>query len=378
MKKWFTLFLAALCLGATGCDEEKDKEIPPPVLVLSSGALIEAPYVGGEFSLEYSIENAESRRPYVDTDCSWIEIRNVDNTSSSVRIAPSDGMVRNGEIVLSYPGAESVRVGVVQQGLTAFAERVSLSIEKITMESAEVVVHNAHGDAWACPMVQSKNYYDQFIAPNPVAWVESYVQQMYKQWSTYCTTNNKMTLFEDFWGITQQDGFTKKFTNLQVDSPYVAIALEIDPYRIYSGEFIIQEFKSAPLPPVESVDLSFSVTLSFNASASRDPYTISYTPSNKTAQYYAEAFIATDLDNNISRYGSLKGYVAEYLSTYFQYAYKYTGDATFRGDVWIDPLPATLKVSVVLCGCDKYGRITSEVIRKDFTIKTTENSSQTL
>lgn len=352
---------------------------PLPRLTLNSEAAVDVPYVGGTYTIAYTLENVSDKRPYADSSCDWITVLSHTSTEAEIKVEPLVDEPRTGKVTLSYPESDDIVVTFNQKAAGTFTESISLSIEEITMTSAKVVVSNPYEDYWVCPRVETKTFYDSQIAPDPEKWIATYCNKasstgMFPVWRNYYyqNFNNNPLTFPEYYSISKEDGNSHSFTNLKPETAYVAFGIEVDPFCIATGEIVAKEFSSAPLPAVEKIDLDFTVEASLVSRNGDNCYfSVKVSPSKNDVPYLCKCFFTPQLESTIKTWGNLDEYVKDYLSTYYATALTseiHTGawaDANFRLYTW--DLTDNCPLSIVLCGCDEFGRVTSQIVRRDFT-----------
>lgn len=381
--KNFTMFLPVLFAGIllTGCSsDDTEPDSPPLLLTLDSEATISVPYVGGTCTIAYKIENSENKRPYVDSSCDWIAVVSYSSTQAEIKVDPIDDQSRTGYVTLSYPECEDLVVTIEQKAAGTFTESISVTAEEVTTTSATIVVSNPYEDYWVCPRVETKSFYDTQIAPDPAKWIGTYCDKksstgMFMSWRTYYYANyaDNPQSFPEYFSISKADGNRHTFSNLKPETEYVAFGIEVDPFCIATGEIVAAEFSSAPLPPVAQVDLDFTVDASFISRSGDYCYlSVKVSPSKTDVPYFCKCFFTPVLESSITQQGGLEPYVENYLESYYPTA----SSTEIHTGAWTDPnlrlytwdLTDKCTLSIVLCGCDEYGRITSEVVRKDMEI----------
>lgn len=381
MKNLFLLVLAfTACLLSTGCnsDDFENEPVLMPELKIDSETTIVVPYVGGSYTIRYTLENVDNERPYADASCDWITVLSHTATEARIKVDPLVDAPRTGTVTLSYPECNNITVTFNQKEIEPFSECISLSVEQITMNSATVVVSNPYEDYWVCPRVETKSFYDMQIAPDPAKWIETYCDKnssigMFMSWRNYYYQNygNNPKTFPDYYSISKADGNSHTFSNLQPDTEYVAFGIEVDPFCNATGEIVSKSFTTEPLPPVETIDLSFDVEASLTSRSGDYCYIdLKVIPSNTTVPYLCICSFTPTLESSIDTWGDLQGYIENYLDLYFSSTAAseiHTGvwqSADLRLYTW--DLTDNCPVSIVLCGCDEFGRITSQIVRKDF------------
>lgn len=381
MKK-LVLLVSAFTAGllSIGCSSDDSENEPAllPELTIDGETTIVVPYVGGSYTIRYTLENVENGRPYADASCDWITVLSHTATEAQIKVDPLIDAPRTGTVTLSYPECNNITVTFNQKEIEPFAQSISLSVEQITMNSATVVVSNPYEDYWVCPRVETKSFYDMQIAPDPAKWIATYCNKnssigMFMSWRTYYYQNyaNNPKTFPDYYSISKADGNSHTFPNLQPDTEYVAFGMEVDPFCNATGEIVSKGFTSEPLPPVETIDLDFTVEATLTSKSGDYCYIdLKVTPSNTTAPYFCQCLFEPNLDSSVNTWGGLQGYVENYLDSYFSS----TAASEIHTGAWQSndlrlytwDLTDSCPVSIVLCGCDEFGRITSQIVRKDF------------
>lgn len=245
MKK-LVLLVSAFTTGllSMGCNNDDSENDPAllPELKIDGETTIVVPYVGGSYTIRYTLENVENGRPYADASCDWITVLSHTETEAQIKIDPLVDVPRTGTVTLSYPECNNIIVTFNQKEIDPFAESISLSVEQITMNSATVVVSNPYEEYWVCPRVETKSFYDMQIAPDPAKWIATYCDKnssigMFMSWRTYYyqNYNNNPKTFPDYYSISKADGNSHTFSNLQPDTEYVAFGMEVDPFCNATG-----------------------------------------------------------------------------------------------------------------------------------------------
>ena len=373
MKKYlfiFTLLFGLACM-TTGCNNSDEEEQPViPNLSTQMNRQLTASYEGENYTITYAITTDD--RPYVDSNADWVRIVSSDNTKARITVEPNEGETRTAEVRISYGNAEPLVFTITQEAMPPFSERLKVSVEP-DCESFTVTVENLEGeDLWYYYMAVTKAYYDEFIAPDPAAWVIENARQKYDAWlNYYMTWGGTPQSFAEYYLLTnasKEENTFQQFNDgseVTPDTEYVALAYDLDPEGNCNGNYSICIFRTNPLPPVETIDVSFDLEISYRPEEDpRYPFRIDITPSIEDCYFFY--YIATeedyqkalaslgggDLDKMTEEIYKQLGEIGEL------YKYRYYGQYY---QTWSFPADSDGKVSLraIACGLDPYDRINS-------------------
>lgn len=371
MRKYLAIFafLFGLAYLTTGCND--DEEYPAiPALSTEMEQQLTVPYKGKSFTITYSITTED--RPYVDSNADWARVVSSDNTTAKITIEPNEGEARTAEIRISYGEAEPLIFVISQEALPPFSERLKISVEP-DCDSFKVILENLEGEElWYYYMAVTKAYYDEHIAADPSAWVIGNAQQKYDAWlNYYMTWGGTPQSFADYYLLTnasKEENTFQQFNDgseVMPDTEYVALAYDLDPEGNCNGNYSICIFRTNPLPPVETIDVSFDLKISYRPEEDqRYPFRIDISPSIEDCYFFY--YIATEADYQ-KALASLGGGDLDKMTEeiYKQlgemgelYKYRYYGQYY---QTWSFPTDSDGKVSLraIACGLDSYDRINS-------------------
>lgn len=371
MRKYLAIFafLFGLTYLTTGCND--DEEYPAiPALSTEMEQQLTVPYKGKSFTITYSITTED--RPYVDSNADWARVVSSDNTTAKITIEPNEGEARTAEIRISYGEAEPLIFVISQEALPPFSERLKISVEP-DCDSFKVILENLEGEElWYYYMAVTKAYYDEHIAADPSAWVIENAQQKYDAWlNYYMTWGGTPQSFADYYLLTnasKEENTFQQFNDgseVMPDTEYVALAYDLDPEGNCNGNYSICIFRTNPLPPVETIDVSFDLKISYRPEEDqRYPFRIDISPSIEDCYFFY--YIATEADYQ-KALASLGGGDLDKMTEeiYKQlgemgelYKYRYYGQYY---QTWSFPTDSDGKVSLraIACGLDSYDRINS-------------------
>lgn len=371
MRKYLAIFafLFGLAYLTTGCND--DEEYPAiPALSTEMEQQLTVPYKGKSFTITYSITTED--RPYVDSNADWARVVSSDNTTAKITIEPNEGEARTAEIRISYGEAEPLIFVISQEALPPFSERLKISVEP-DCDSFKVILENLEGEElWYYYMAVTKAYYDEHIAADPSAWVIENAQQKYDAWlNYYMTWGGTPQSFADYYLLTnasKEENTFQQFNDgseVMPDTEYVALAYDLDPKGNCNGNYSICIFRTNPLPPVETIDVSFDLKISYRPEEDqRYPFRIDISPSIEDCYFFY--YIATEADYQ-KALASLGGGDLDKMTEeiYKQlgemgelYKYRYYGQYY---QTWSFPTDSDGKVSLraIACGLDSYDRINS-------------------
>lgn len=332
---------------------------------------IDRAFRGGEsFTITYSITTKD--RPYVDSNADWARVVSSDNTTAKITIEPNEGEARTAEIRISYGNADPLIFVFSQEAKPAFSELLKISVEP-DCNSFKVILENLEGEElWYYYMAVTKAYYDEHIAADPSAWVIENARQKYDAWlNYYMTWGGTPQSFAEYYLLTnasKEENTFQQFNDgseVTPDTEYVALAYDLDPEGNCNGNYSICIFRTNPLPPVETIDVSFDLEISYRPEEDpRYPFRIDITPSIEDCYFFY--YIATeedyqkalaslgggDLDKMTEEIYKQLGEIGEL------YKYRYYGQYY---QTWSFPADSDGKVSLraIACGLDPYDRINS-------------------
>lgn len=373
MKKYlfiFTLLFGLACM-TTGCNNDDEEQPVIPGLSTEMEQQLTAPFEGKSFTITYAITTED--RPYVDSNADWARVVSSDNTTAKITIEPNEGEARTAEIRISYGEADPLIFVISQEAKPAFSERLKVSVEP-DCDSFKVIVENLEGEElWYYYMAVTKAYYDEHIAADPSAWVIENARQKYDTWlNYYMTWGGTPQSFADYYLLTnasKEENIFQQFNDgseVTPDTEYVALAYDLDPEGNCSGNYSICIFRTNPLPPVETINVTFDLVISYRPEEdSRYPFRIDITPSVKNCYFFY--YIATEADFQMALAALGGGDVDKMTEEVYKqldelgelYKYRYYGQYY---QTWSFPIgnDGTVSLRAIACGLDSYDRINSK------------------
>lgn len=161
MKRILYMSLLAVLAAFAACTPKEPQTGTP---VISAGKNVSVDAAGGEFRIEYSIENpAKGKTLAAEENCEWLEIKSVAEDAVIAYAAANEAEEsRTASIILSYAGAENMEVSVTQAGTSGEAPAaLSFDIKIKSIASRSVVVDCIPSDenATYIAMSSDKDYY---------------------------------------------------------------------------------------------------------------------------------------------------------------------------------------------------------------------------
>lgn len=372
MRKYLSIFalLFGLACLTTGCNNDDEEQPVIPGLSTEMEQQLTAPFEGKSFTITYAITTED--RPYVDSNADWARVVSSDNTTAKITIEPNEGEARTAEIRISYGEADPLIFVISQEAKPAFSERLKVSVEP-DCDSFKVIVENLEGEElWYYYMAVTKAYYDEHIAADPSAWVIENARQKYDTWlNYYMTWGGTPRSFADYYLLTnasKEENIFQQFNDgseVTPDTEYVALAYDLDPEGNCSGNYSICIFRTNPLPPVETINVTFDLEISYHPEDQRYPFRIDITPSIEDCYFFY--YIATEADFQMALAALGGGDVDKMTEEVYKqldelgelYKYRYYGQYY---QTWSFPIgnDGTVSLRAIACGLDSYDRINSK------------------
>lgn len=373
MRTYISIF--ALLLGLTyltiSCSNDYEEYTVIPDISTEMEQQLTAPCEGKSFTITYSITTED--RPYVDSNADWARVVSSDSTTAKITVEPNEGEARTAEICISYGDADPLIFVISQEAKPPFSERLKITVEP-ECDSFKVILENHEGEElWYYYMAVTKAYYDEHIAADPSAWVIENARQKYDAWlNYYMTWGGTPQSFAEYYLLTnasREESTFQQFNDgseVTSDTEYVALAYDLDPEGNCNGNYSICIFKTKPLPPVETIDVTFDLEISYRPEEDqRYPFRIDINPSIEDCYFFY--YIATEEDYQ-KALASLGGGDLDKMTEeiYKQlaemgelYKYRYYGQYY---QTWSFPTDSDGKVSLraIACGLDSYDRINSK------------------
>ena len=160
-KNLFLGAAAAAALLISGCKEDEPVVEAPVVSVVSESSLA-VPAVGGQCEVRYSVANpVEGVALEVASDAAWLSNFAVDEAAVTFDVAENaDEDVRTAEVVLSYKGAESVKVSVSQA--SAVYDSFVITVDKLLPSSVTLSCVPSSQEATYVFSVMKKSEFDEY------------------------------------------------------------------------------------------------------------------------------------------------------------------------------------------------------------------------
>lgn len=373
MRTYLSIFalLFGLAYLTSGCSNDYEEYTVIPVLSTEMEQQLIAPCEGKSFIITYSITT--ENRPYVDSNADWARVVSSDSTTAKITVEPNEGETRTAEISISYGDADPLIFIISQEAKPLFSERLKITVEP-ECDSFKVILENHEGEElWYYYMAVTKAYYDEHIAADPSAWVIENARQKYDAWlNYYMTWGGTPQSFAEYYLLTnasREESTFQQFNDgseVTSDTEYVALAYDLDPEGNCNGNYSICIFRTKPLPPVETIDVTFDLEISYRPEEDqRYPFRIDINPSIEGCYFFY--YIATEEDYQ-KALASLGGGDLDKMTEeiYKQlgemgelYKYRYYGQYY---QTWSFPTDSDGKVSLraIACGLDSYDRINSK------------------
>lgn len=373
MRTYISIFalLFGLTYLATSCSNDYEEYTVIPDISTEMERQLTAPCEGKSFTITYSITTED--RPYVDSNADWARVVSSDSTTAKITVEPNEGEARTAEICISYGDADPLIFVISQEAKPPFSERLKITVES-ECDSFKVILENHEGEElWYYYMAVTKAYYDEHIATDPSAWVIENARQKYDAWlNYYMTWGGTPQSFAEYYLLTnasREESTFQQFNDgseVTSDTEYVALAYDLDPEGNCNGNYSICIFKTKPLPPVETIDVTFDLEISYRPEEDqRYPFRIDINPSIEDCYFFY--YIATEEDYQ-KALASLGGGDLDKMTEeiYKQlgemgelYKYRYYGQYY---QTWSFPTDSDGKVSLraIACGLDSYDRINSK------------------
>lgn len=378
----FTLLFGTIC-SVSSCSNDDDQPAAP-VISTEQEQQLPVPFTGGDYTITYAVSTAV--RPYVDSDSDWARIVSSNATTTHITVDAHEGEARTAKIVVSYDDAQPLIFTVSQAGKPAFNERLKVTAEP-ECDSFKIIVENLEGkDLWYYYMALTKEYYDEHIAADPSAWVIENARQKYNAWHNYFMTwGGTVTSFVNYYALTndaKNETVFEQFNDgsrVRPDTEYVAIAYDLDPDGNCKGNYSTCVFRTKELPPVETVDVTFDLQISYNPQDTRYPFRIDVTPSIADCYFFYYIAPEADYQQALAALGGgdpdkMTAEIYKQLDELGElYKYRYSGQYY---QTWNFPAGSDGKVSLraIACGLDPYDRINSKVtVSERYTFTVTPN-----
>ena len=270
MKKIFGLLaMSAFALVACNPDTpEPEPVVEAPVVTLDKQS-VEASAEGGEFTVNYTVENpVEGVTLAVTEDVVWIEDVTAEDGAISFVVAANDlEEAREATLNVEYTGAEA-RTIAVTQAAKSVVPTPEPELASFTLEVSEITWNNAYisvtpsEDVEYILGVMTKEAFapyvedpETLVAARIAEWqetAEQYIDMGYDDpWQYYMG-------FEQRSGERTYDVKYDDIYNMDWDSEYVAYCFGMDEEGVQTGYVAVKEFRTtAPVPS----DNTFTITI---------------------------------------------------------------------------------------------------------------------
>lgn len=244
----FILPALMLAIGVTACDEPE--EIVPVITLGDTEVVISND--GTSVSLGYMVENAPANaKVEVENSADWLTVKTSKiRTLEFYATLNESGGERSADVVLTYPGAESVVVKVTQQHI---ANPLTIHIEEVNATEVVFSVTTEDPELTWIPMVYSKEYYDFYGSEEALFQSDmEYFQFM---------ANGRDESLEEFleWVLQKGDVSGIFFEGLDPETEYVLYAYGLKSDGTRTTEFITTTFTTTEA-------WEGDITVSFNVS----------------------------------------------------------------------------------------------------------------
>lgn len=259
MKKIFGLLaMSAFALVACNPDTpEPEPVVEAPVVTLDKQS-VEATAEGGEFTVNYTIENAvEGVTLAVTEDVEWISDVEVAESAISFAVAANDlEKAREATLYVEYTGAEGRTIAVVQAAKSAAPTpelaTITLEVENVIWNNADVTVTPSE-DVEYILGVMTKEAFAPYAED-----IESLVAARVEEWQETAKEYQDMG-YDDPWQYylknEQRSGertYSVKYDslyNMSWDTEYVVYCFGMDDEGVQTAYMVVEEFRTtAPVP----------------------------------------------------------------------------------------------------------------------------------
>lgn len=259
MKKIFGL-LAMSAFALVACDPdtpEPEPVVEAPVVTLDKQS-IEASAEGGEFTVNYTVENpVEGVTLAVTEDVEWISDVEVAENSISFAVAANDlEVAREATLNVEYTGAEARTIAVAQAAKavapTPELATITLEVENVIWNNADVTVTPSEDVEYILGVMTKEDF-----APYAED-IESLVAARVEEWKETAQEYQDMG-YDDPWQYylknEQRSGertYSVKYDslyNMSWDTEYVVYCFGMDDEGEQTAYVVVEEFRTeAPVP----------------------------------------------------------------------------------------------------------------------------------
>lgn len=284
MKKIFGLLaMSAFALVACNPDTpEPEPVVEAPVVTLDKQS-VEASAEGGEFTVNYTIENAvEGVTLAVTEDVEWISDVEVAENSISFAVAANDlEVAREATLNVEYTGAEARTIAVAQAAKsvapTPELATITLEVENIIWNNADVTVTPSEDVEYILGVMTKEDF-----APYAED-IESLVAARVEEWKETAQEYQDMG-YDDPWQYylknEQRSGertYSVKYDslyNMSWDTEYVVYCFGMDDEGEQTAYVVVEEFRTeAPVPTSNTFTITIGETTKTSVEFTVEPTT---------------------------------------------------------------------------------------------------------
>lgn len=260
MRKLFLTWAAGVAAVAlVGCKEDNPEPVPAPVITLESESTVSFFAAGGNGEIKYSIANpVEGVTLHADCEANWVTDVTAGEANVTFNVAENaEEEVRNAEIVLSYEGAEPVKVNVTQA--SAVYNSFQITVDELLPSTVTLSCVPSDAEATYVFSVMRQSEFDEYGSDQAV--IDSDVEYV---------KENPSRLRK---GSIDKEEFSLIYQGV----PYVVYAFGVtEEGKVTSKELFKQTFNAPERPSVSFGDVAL-------IPADGGKVTVSYTVTNPIA-----------------------------------------------------------------------------------------------
>ena len=284
MKKIFGLLaMSAFALVACNPDTpEPEPVVEAPVVTLDKQS-VEVSAAGGEFTVNYTIENAvEGVTLAVTEDVAWISDVEVAESAISFAVAANDlEVAREATLNVEYTGAEARTIAVAQAAKSAVPTpelaTITLEVENVIWNNADVTVTPSEDVEYILGVMTKEDF-----APYAED-IESLVAARVEEWKETAQEYQDMG-YDDPWQYylknEQRSGertYSVKYDslyNMSWDTEYVVYCFGMDDEGEQTAYVVVEEFRTeAPVPTSNTFTITIGETTKTSVEFTVEPTT---------------------------------------------------------------------------------------------------------
>lgn len=269
MKNFKCLVAAlALVLGLAAC--ENDPEFDNKITLGKSEVSIASD--GAAVTVGYMVENPiEGEKISVEYDADWLTVSTERARTIELSATINDtGADRSEDLIISYRGAKSVTLRVMQQCYNA---PFTIEILEVGATTLSAMVTTEDNMTWL-PLVESKEYVDYYMAMGEEALFQDDIAYL-----EYTAENSEITLEELLSEILVTGSDQVDYARLTPDTEYVLYLYGLTPEGQRTTSIVCQEFKTTP---AHTGDITFQ----FDVTEKNYRIDFTITPSHTGVPYY--------------------------------------------------------------------------------------------